>query len=114
MVNGQAFARLMDEYGSLEKEAKADAAAAPNQKVTEVETEATSAPLEKTTQGLMQQEERLTGAVSWSVYTRYFRYAGGFFVFPVVVLCTVLAQGSQGAFRLPPFCDRPDVVSPQC
>ena len=32
MVNGQTFARLIEEYGSLEKEEEADAAAAPNKK----------------------------------------------------------------------------------
>ena len=101
-MNGQTFARLMEEYGSLEKEEEADAAAAPNKKKeAEAKAEAADAPLVKTTQGLMQQEERLTGAVSWSVYTRYFRYAGGLFIFPLVVLWMVLAQGSQGAFWLP-------------
>ena len=104
MENGQAFSRLMEEYGSLEKQEEDGAAAeAKKKKAADAKELAASAspdrPLVKTTQALMQEEERLTGAVSWSVYTKYFNYAGGLLMFPLVLLWITLAQDAQGAYR---------------
>ena len=104
MENGRAFSRLMEEYGSLEKQEEDVAACAAKKKKEADAKELTASaspdrPLVKTTQALMQEEERLTGAVSWSVYTKYFNYAGGLLMFPLVLLWITLAQGAQGACR---------------
>ena len=90
----------MEEYGSLEKQDEANAAIdATEQKVEDANAESASPgrPIKQETQALMQEEERYTGAVSWSVYTRYFNYAGGFLVFPLILLWITLVQGAQGA-----------------
>ena len=50
--------------------------------------------------GLMQQEERLTGAVSWRTYGAYFRYAGGLSWAPLIIVLTGLMQGAQGMREL--------------
>ena len=50
----------------------------------------------KDSQALMQEEERMTGAVSWAVYAGFFAFSGGFVGFTLLVLFTVLAQGAQG------------------
>ena len=102
MESGRAFSRLMEEYGSVEKPHEAHAAVdAIKQKVEDanVPTESASPerPIKQETRALMQEEERYTGAVSWSVYTRYFNYAGGFLVFPLILLWISLVQGAQGA-----------------
>ncbi|RDX54457.1 multidrug resistance-associated ABC transporter [Lentinus brumalis] len=106
MTDGQAFSRLLEEYGSLEKqeeqeeeeEAVVDDLQKPAAKRADskavVPARALKAP------GLMQDEERVTGAVSWSVYTKYFRFAGGVWIFPLVLLWVILAQGSQVANTL--------------
>ena len=45
---------------------------------------------------LMQLEERNVGAVSWDIYKKYLRYAGGLVWAPVIFILLVLVQGSQG------------------
>ena len=66
------------------------------------ESETYSAPsedmVEKPKSGLMQAEERMTGSVAASVYTKYLRQAGGIFWAPVILALLFLAQGAQGKF----------------
>ncbi|KAI0717423.1 multidrug resistance-associated ABC transporter [Cerioporus squamosus] len=102
MTDGQAFSRLMEEYGSLEKQEQEESVADDVQKPAAKRANSKAvvpAPAQKSP-GLMQEEERVTGAVSWSVYTKYFHFAGGFFVFPLILLWVILAQGSQVANTL--------------
>lgn len=89
MANGRMFARLMEEYGSQEnkKEGVVD--------VKKDNKAAVPAKVEKGTQKLMQDEERLTGAVTWSVYSRYIGFAGGWTILPLI-LFAVLSEGAQG------------------
>ena len=104
MENGEAFSRLMEEYGSLERQDEVDAAIdAKKEEDTNEPAGSTPSdrPFTQATQALMQEEERYTGAVSWSVYMRYFNYAGGFLVFPLVLLWIALVQGAQGACSTP-------------
>ncbi|EIW55759.1 multidrug resistance-associated ABC transporter [Trametes versicolor FP-101664 SS1] len=98
MDNGQMFSRLMEEYGSLDKQEEA----AAEEEVPEVlaQVKGKAAAPEKAHQTLMQEEERLTGAVAASVYTKYFKYAGGVTVFPLIMLFLVLSQGAQVANNL--------------
>ena len=91
------FARLIEEYGSQEKqkeEPAVDLLQRPSEVAKVVVPEAVQAS--KDPQGLMQEEERMTGAVSWSVYAGFFAFSGGFVGFTLLVLFTVLAQGAQG------------------
>lgn len=97
MDNGQMFSRLMEEYGSLDKQEEAAATEEVPEVLAKVKGKA-AAP-EKAHQTLMQEEERLTGAVAASVYTKYFKYAGGVTVFPLIMLFLVLSQGAQGDSR---------------
>ncbi|KAI0635122.1 multidrug resistance-associated ABC transporter [Trametes polyzona] len=99
MDNGEMFARLMEEYGSLEKQEEAEAVVdKPEAKATDLK--AKGAGPQRAHQTLMQEEERITGAVSWSVYTKYFRFAGGVTVFPTIMLWLILSQGAQVANNL--------------
>jgi ATP-binding cassette subfamily C (CFTR/MRP) protein 1 len=45
---------------------------------------------------LMQLEERNVGAVSWEVYKKYLRFAGGLVWAPVVLALLIVTQGNQG------------------
>ena len=46
---------------------------------------------------LMQDEERLTGTVPWSVYSNYIAYAEGWPIVPLFLL-GIMSQGAQGGF----------------
>ena len=45
---------------------------------------------------LMQLEERNVGAVSWDVYKKYLRCAGGLVWAPVILILLTLTQANQG------------------
>ncbi|KAI0746725.1 multidrug resistance-associated ABC transporter [Daedaleopsis nitida] len=103
MVNGNMLSRLMEEHGSMDKQeddAEAHAAEEVQPGKPKRKGSLAVAPVQKTTQALMQDEERLTGAVSSSVYTKYFRFAGGALVFPLLFIWVFLAQASQVANNL--------------
>jgi ATP-binding cassette, subfamily C (CFTR/MRP), member 1 len=92
MDDSQLFSRVMEEYGTREKEEE------------EPEAKADDAGKEKGTKksktdkkdGLMQAEERLTGSVTGSVYKKYFQFGGGLFKIPVILLLLTCYQGAQG------------------
>ena len=90
MTDGHMFARLMEEYGSQEENKREEAPEAKQESKLAIAAEA-----KKGTQKLLQDEERLTGAVSWSVYSKYFAFAGGWTVLPLF-LFVVLSQAAQG------------------
>ena len=92
MKRGDMFARLMEEYGSQEENMNEGSAA--DKKTDNI---AVPAEAKKATQKLMQDEERLTGAVSWSVYSKYIAYAGGWPILPLLLLA-VLSQCAQGEY----------------
>lgn len=94
MKDSVVFSRLMEEYGNLEQEKQEEPiqpkdaelpGAAMHQKGTKTE--------------LMSKEERALGAVSWSVYSKYLKFAGGLVWFPIILLLLILAQGSQGMYN---------------
>ena len=93
MKRGDMFARLMEEYGSQEENMNEGGAA--DKKTDDV---AVPAEAKKATQKLMQDEERITGAVSWSVYSKYIAYAGGWPIVPIVLLA-MMYQGAHGGFK---------------
>ena len=97
MTNGPLFSRIMEEYGSKEKQQTGSGAQAEKTDETESSAADAAAGGDKTPQALMQDEERAVGAVSWSVYSRYFKFAGGVVVFPIIVFFLALAEGTQGA-----------------
>lgn len=86
------FSHVMEEYGTHEKDENAvseEKEGGEDKDVTKVKDKKDK---------LMQDEERLTGAVSGSVYLEYFRFAGGIFKLPVILL---LIAGFQGSFGEP-------------
>ena len=67
MKDGRTFARLMEEYGSQEEDKREEVIATKQESKLVVPAE-----IKKGNKKLMQDEERLTGAVTWSVYSRYY------------------------------------------
>ncbi|KAF5360312.1 hypothetical protein D9758_009126 [Tetrapyrgos nigripes] len=82
------FARLMEEYGKKQsvnaKAAQKDDAVVKTQDL-----------IAQKDDPLIQAEERLVGAVSWTTYKKYLRAAGGLSWAPAIFACLVLLQSSQ-------------------
>ncbi|KAG5645383.1 hypothetical protein DXG03_006336 [Asterophora parasitica] len=94
MQDSVVFSRLMDEYGSLEHEKETD------KRDTDGKAGATSnnedgQGLKKSDAALMQAEERNTGSVSWDVYAKYLRFAGGIVWAPIIVVLLTVVQAAQ-------------------
>lgn len=98
MADGAVFSRLMEEHGGFDKQAEVEGAEPLSfKRNVDSETEDVikdGKALEPS--ALMQDEERLTGAVTWSVYAKFFRFAGGFSVAAVILLWVILSQAAQG------------------
>lgn len=104
MGNSVTFSRLMEEYGSIEVEEPAEGGRAEkarlrrkDKKIADDEASEEAGP-KKVNIALMQTEERNTGAVTWSVYRDYLRYAGGVFWAPFILFWLTVAQAAQGMY----------------
>ena len=93
MNESMVFSRLIEEYGSQHEERKIGGS---NRAV--VQHEGDGEAKEQGDGGLMQEEERNTGAVTWEVYARYLRFAGGVVWGPMVIILLIGVQGAAGAF----------------
>ena len=101
MANSVVFSRLMEEYGNLEAEENSSKSRSRGNVKKAAETEeSTEGGLKKDNAALMQTEERNTGAVTWTVYKNYLRFAGGIIWAPIIVLLLTLTQAAQGVFCL--------------
>ena len=94
------FSHVMEEYGTHETEETEETAdkqeKKPDNKENVKAKELKESP--DAQEKLMQDEERVTGSVTGSIYAEYFRYAGGLVKIPIIVLLLTGYQGSQGQF----------------
>ncbi|KAG9227354.1 hypothetical protein CCMSSC00406_0004107 [Pleurotus cornucopiae] len=85
-----AFARVLEEFGSQGNELGVPGQA--SWKLTQAsEGKSQGGPLDSPSQ-LMQDEERVTGAVTWETYSKYFRYGGGILWVPLIVILLIVDQ----------------------
>uniref|UniRef100_A0A7S3P1A1 Uncharacterized protein n=1 Tax=Amphora coffeiformis TaxID=265554 RepID=A0A7S3P1A1_9STRA len=82
--------RMLQETGRMGRDKATDKKSSEND--AEPEKKARGAKKEKDT--LVTQEERMIGAVSWSVYKKYFKAGGGFLKFAVIFFCYCLSIGN--------------------
>lgn len=87
MNSGKEFAHFYNEFVSQDQEEKEEEAIADGPK----ETGDRNAIAGK---GLMQAEERNTGAISWDVYNQYIKAGSGQVMVPLLFLAMVLNQGA--------------------
>jgi ATP-binding cassette, subfamily C (CFTR/MRP), member 1 len=100
MKDSVVFASLMDEYGRLEQQADRKGSRKPQAKVVaESNVDTSSKAIDAT---LMQTEERNTGAVSWDVYKKYMKYAGGVGWAPIIIGLLLLGEAARGVWCLLP------------
>ena len=91
--DGPVFSRLMDEYGNQSRKdnRKERIAGLANNEIEPFQYKPNSAE-----DVLMQLEERNVGAVSWEVYKKYLRFAGGVGWASVVLILLIFSQAVQG------------------
>ncbi|KAF5310093.1 hypothetical protein D9619_010353 [Psilocybe cf. subviscida] len=96
MRESEIFSRLMDEYGNLEVDTPDEGGKSKKRKDKEASDDGIedNGPKKGNT-ALMSTEERETGAVTWSVYKQYLRFAGGVVWAPIILLLLTLAQAAQ-------------------
>ena len=88
----------MEEHGNLESELDQDdqPPGARRKRKDTKDAKFDEAGPKKADAGLMQVEERNTGAISWSVYHKYMRFAGSVAWAPFLLLLLTLSQVAQG------------------
>lgn len=91
MANSAVFSKLMKEHGNSETEESERAERTDKSDKLDEGAKEQAKP-----QALMQEEERVTGAVTWSVYSQYLRHAGSLSWGPTILILLILTQGSQG------------------
>ena len=98
MTNSVVFTRLMEEHGNLESEpARGDQPlGARHKSMDKKDAKFDEAEPKKAETGLMQIEERNTGAITLSVYQKYLRFAGSVAWAPFLFLLLTLNQLTQG------------------
>ena len=103
MANSVVFAHLMEEHGNLESELDHQgdqSLVARGKQMDNKDAKFDEAGLKKAddSTGLMQIEERNTGAISWSVYHKYLRFAGSVAWAPLLLFLLTLNQVAQGMY----------------
>jgi ATP-binding cassette, subfamily C (CFTR/MRP), member 1 len=98
MANSVVFARLMEEHGNLETEPDQgdQLLGARRKRMDNKDAKFDEPELKKADTALMQIEERNTGAITWSIYHKYLRFAGSVLWAPFLLLLLTLSQVAQG------------------
>ena len=98
MANSVVFAHLMEEHGNLESEPDQDdqLTDARRKLMDNKDAKFDEGGPKKADVGLMQIEERNTGAITWSIYHKYLRFAGSVAWAPLLVFLLTLSQVAQG------------------
>jgi ATP-binding cassette, subfamily C (CFTR/MRP), member 1 len=98
MANSVVFAHLMEEHGNLESEPD-QGDQPPGARRKHIDNKDNEAgPKKADNTGLMQIEERNTGAITWSIYHKYLRFAGSVAWAPFLLFLLTLNQVAQGMF----------------
>ncbi|KAH8103355.1 multidrug resistance-associated ABC transporter [Cristinia sonorae] len=99
LLNSEIFSRVMEEYGTSDpKEATGKSGDTVKGEGRGTGNDAKESQKPQT--ALMQEEERVVGAVSGRVYSKYLEYAGGIILLPILLLFLALYQGAAVANNL--------------
>ena len=98
MANSVVFAHLMEEHGNLESEPDPSdhLPGTRRKRMNKKDAKFDEAEPKKADTGLMQIEERNTGAITWNIYQKYLRFAGSVAWAPFLLLLLTLSQVAQG------------------
>jgi ABC-type multidrug transport system fused ATPase/permease subunit len=92
-ANGQAFAKLIQEFGSTDEQDKKDEKEELATEGGMVKHDRTDMIAKGVARALMQQEERNTGTMKRGTYSSYFKAGRGEFTIPLTLLAVAVAQG---------------------
>lgn len=92
LEHGPIFSRLINEHGQQEN---ADSSKTGRGRQATQDAALEGPEEKKLVEALMQDEERMTGAVTWSTYARYFWHAGSILWAPTILFLMVLTQSSE-------------------
>ncbi|KIM43746.1 hypothetical protein M413DRAFT_443652 [Hebeloma cylindrosporum] len=95
MTDGAVFSRLIEEHGNSHTK---DQSAPTGKQMTSLG--GWKAATDAAEDVLMQEEERNTGAVSWDVYQKYLKNAGGILWAPVIGALLLIVEGNNVATTL--------------
>ena len=98
MADSVLFSHVMEEYGTQDKDKDEEIEEKEGEKEEKKDADGDKSKDGKATH-LMQEEERLTGSVSTTVYAKYLRFAGGLIWAPVILAMLIAYQGAQGEDR---------------
>jgi ATP-binding cassette subfamily C (CFTR/MRP) protein 1 len=100
MANSVVFAHLMEEHGNLESEPDQgdQPPGARRKQMDNKDSKFDEAGPKKADTGLMQIEERNTGAITWGVYHKYLRFSGSVAWAPFLLILLTISQVAQGMF----------------
>lgn len=101
MKAGNAFAKLIEEYGEAEEEEEEEVEEIDVKPVNkdEIEKEKSKA-VEKSSKTLMTTEERSTGSVDNAIYFAYIRAAGGYILIPGLLFLLIMMQATNIGYVL--------------
>jgi ATP-binding cassette subfamily C (CFTR/MRP) protein 1 len=104
-ANSVVFSHLIEEYGNMELEEELDEVSLAGNRLRKTKgfaaESAEDGVSKKAQHALMQMEERITGSVTWEVYRKYLRSAGGVVWAPTILLLLTMTQGAQGWSSIP-------------
>lgn len=90
MANNGAFCKFMEEFGSQQ-----DNSNKTKEKIEMVRDDKQEQGVSTKGKGMMQEEERNTGAIPWKVYREYLSAGNGIVLVPILCLCLSLMQGAN-------------------
>lgn len=105
-ANSVVFSHLIEEYGSMELEEELNEASPAGKRSRKTKgfadesAEDEVSASKRAQNALMQMEERITGSVTWDVYRKYLKFAGGIVWAPTILLLLTVTQGAQVANNL--------------
>ncbi|KAJ3876293.1 ABC transporter [Lentinula edodes] len=94
MENGHEFSRFINEFGNNGPQESKDEKESEVEVVKEDDGHEKKLKMATAGAGMMQVEERNTGAVSGSIYKTYIKSGNGFVLLPIFFLSLVLVQGA--------------------
>jgi ABC-type multidrug transport system ATPase subunit len=88
MANDGEFSKFITEFGSKEEENENESDGSREEKTGGPDKKAVAGA------GIMQAEERNTGAVTWDIYRSYISAGKGILVIPLLLVALVLSEGA--------------------
>jgi len=95
MANNGVFAKFVTEFGTSSESSSEETKTVEEGSEEKKEEDNEEAKKPQTNKGIMQTEERNTGAIAFEVYKTYLKAARGAILLPMLILALALMQGTM-------------------